>query len=183
VGSKNHVLKALRDACFNRTVGVTQFNEYSSRSHFILTLFISVYDKVSRQTKRGKLSLVDLAGSERILHSQAEGIRVKEANFINKSLSTLGNVFLSLQNKSPHVPYRDCKLTHYLKDHLSGNSKTMLILQVSPTEADLRESLSTLVFGKRISLITRGSVKADVSRSRSASNNRGMRKFGRASIG
>jgi hypothetical protein len=44
VKSKNHILKALRDACFNRTVGVTQFNEYSSRSHFIMTLFITGYN-------------------------------------------------------------------------------------------------------------------------------------------
>lgn len=45
VTSRNQVLKALRDACYNRTVGVTQFNEYSSRSHFIMTLYISSYNK------------------------------------------------------------------------------------------------------------------------------------------
>lgn len=48
VTSKNQILKALRDACFNRTVGVTQFNEYSSRSHFIMTLFITGYDTISK---------------------------------------------------------------------------------------------------------------------------------------
>ena len=44
VSGKNHILKALRDACYNRTVGVTQFNEYSSRSHFILTVFVTAHD-------------------------------------------------------------------------------------------------------------------------------------------
>ena len=78
-GSRNHILKALRDACFNRTVGVTQFNEYSSRSHFIMTMFITSYDKISKQVCKGKLSLVDLAGSERILKTNAEGIRIIEA--------------------------------------------------------------------------------------------------------
>lgn len=48
VTSKNQILKALRDACYNRTVGITQFNEYSSRSHFIMTMYISGYDKISK---------------------------------------------------------------------------------------------------------------------------------------
>ena len=48
VTSKNQILKALRDACYNRTVGITQFNEYSSRSHFIMTVYISGYDKHSK---------------------------------------------------------------------------------------------------------------------------------------
>ena len=48
VSSKNHILKALRDACHNRTVGITQFNEYSSRSHFVMTIFITGYDQVSK---------------------------------------------------------------------------------------------------------------------------------------
>lgn len=48
VSSKNNILKALRDACYNRTVGVTELNEYSSRSHFIMTLFITGYDKITK---------------------------------------------------------------------------------------------------------------------------------------
>ena len=71
---------------------------------------------------------MDLAGSERILKTNAVGIRVREAQNINKSLATLGNVFLCLSNKSSHVPYRDSKLTHYLKDSIGGNAKTMMIL-------------------------------------------------------
>jgi kinesin family protein C2/C3 len=77
------------------------------------------------------LSLVDLAGSERILKTNAEGIRIKEAQNINKSLTSLGNVFLNLTNKSSHIPYRDSNLTHYLKDSIGGNAKTMMILQIS----------------------------------------------------
>lgn len=93
-----------------------------------MTMYISGYDKHSKQLIRGKLSLVDLAGSERILKTNAEGIRIKEAQNINQSLATLGKVFLSLQNKTSHVPYRDSKLTHYLKDSIGGNAKTMMIL-------------------------------------------------------
>jgi len=149
VSGKNQILKALRDACFNRTVGVTEFNEYSSRSHFIMTIFITAVDHVSKREFKGKLTLVDLAGSERILRTNAQGIRKTEAQNINQSLACLGKVILSLQNKSAHIPYRDSKLTHYLKDSIGGNAKTVMIVHVSPLQKDHSESLSTLSFGER----------------------------------
>lgn len=149
VSNKNQILKALRDACYNRSVGVTQFNEQSSRSHFIMTVFINGYDKQTRQVFNGKLGLVDLAGSERVLRTNADGQRVKEAQHINQSLATLGKVFLNLQAKSNHIPYRESKLTHYLKDSIGGNAKTMMILQVRQNLKDHNESLGTLTFGQR----------------------------------
>ena len=101
-----------------------------------MTIFITGCHMHTKQLFHGKLSLVDLAGSERILKTNAEGIRIKEAQNINQSLATLGKVFLSLQNKSPHVPYRDSKLTHYLKDSIGGNAKTLMMLQISPLQKD-----------------------------------------------
>jgi hypothetical protein len=106
--------------------------------------------------------LVDLAGSERILRTNAEGIRKIEAQNINKSLATLGKVILNLQSKSIHIPYRDSKLTHYLKDSLGGNAKTMMIIHVSPMQKDHSESLSTLSFGQRTQNIEKGSLRAAV---------------------
>ena len=41
----------------------------------------------------GSLNLVDLAGSERLARSGAEGQRQKETCAINKSLSSLGDIF------------------------------------------------------------------------------------------
>lgn len=80
----------------------------------------------------GKLNLVDLAGSERIGKSGAEGSRLREAQCINKSLSALGDVINALRSKHSHVPFRNSRLTYLLQDSLSGDSKTLMMVQVSP---------------------------------------------------
>lgn len=79
----------------------------------------------------GKLNLVDLAGSERISRSGAEGSRLREAQSINKSLSALGDVINALRCRHAHVPFRNSRLTYLLQDSLSGDSKTLMMVQVS----------------------------------------------------
>ena len=48
-------------------------------------------------------NFVDLAGSERAGQGGAQGIRLKEAGFINKSLLTLGKVISELSRKQRYV--------------------------------------------------------------------------------
>lgn len=74
--------------------------------------------------KNSRFYFADLAGSERQDSSKANDIQVKEATFINKSLSTLGSVVTALTTCSQHVPYRDSKLTFLLKDALGGNARS-----------------------------------------------------------
>lgn len=91
----------------------------------------------------GRLNLVDLAGSERVGRSGAEGSRLREAQYINKSLSALGDVIYALRSRQSHVPFRNSKLTYLLQDSLSGESKTLMMVQVSISE---KEALGFFIF-------------------------------------
>ncbi|KJH48031.1 kinesin motor domain protein [Dictyocaulus viviparus] len=106
----------------NRSVGRTNMNEHSSRSHaiFIITIECSETGPDGENHIRvGRLNLVDLAGSERQAKTGATGQRFKEATKINLSLSALGNVISALvDGKSTHIPYRDSKLTRLLQGKL-----------------------------------------------------------------
>lgn len=93
---------------------------------------------------------MDLAGSERQNQTNTEGERLKEANNINKSLSQLGLVILSLcRNSNNHISYRDSKLTLLLKESLSGNSNTVIIGTISSDISNINETISTLNFVSR----------------------------------
>lgn len=92
----------------------------------------------------GKLNLVDLAGSENGKNSGSEHLRAREAANINRSLLTLGRVINSLVENTPHVPYRESKLTRLLKDSLGGKTKTYIIATVSPDHQTYDEIRSTL---------------------------------------
>lgn len=90
----------------------------------------------------GKLNLVDLAGSERVGKSGAEGSRLREAQHINKSLSALGDVIAALRSRQGHVPFRNSKLTYLLQDSLSGDSKTLMVVQVRASSGPGRLAVS-----------------------------------------
>lgn len=84
----------------------------------VITIHVRGTDLKTKAIIRGSLHLVDLAGSERVDRSEATGERLKEAQHINKSLSALGDVIFALAQKSPHVPYRNSKLTQVLQSSL-----------------------------------------------------------------
>jgi kinesin family protein 3/17 len=137
----------------NRSVGKTEMNEHSSRSHaiFIITVECSELDTEGQAHIRvGKLNLVDLAGSERQAKTGAVGERLKEATKINLSLSALGNVIASLvDGKSSHIPYRDSKLTRLLQDSLGGNARTVMVANLGPASYNYEETVTTLRFANR----------------------------------
>jgi len=137
----------------NRRVAEHALNKGSTRSHCVFTIYVESRSRVESSEKviYSKLHLVDLAGSERVKKTGSDGVMLKEATFINKSLTFLEQVVVALGNKHrDHIPYRQSKLTHMLKDSLGGNCKTTMIANVWPEAKMLEETASTLRFATRM---------------------------------
>ncbi|KAF5293840.1 hypothetical protein FQR65_LT10978 [Abscondita terminalis] len=157
--SASDMMKAMKIGNKNRTTGVTNMNEHSSRSHAIFQIAIEMAEGTSKCVKVGKLNLIDLAGSERQSKTGAFGDRLKEASKINQALSSLGNVIYALAENAPHIPYRDSKLTRLLQDSLGGNSKTIMIANIGPASMNYEETIITLRYAYRAKSIKNQPIK------------------------
>jgi len=146
----------VKKAASARKVEATQMNAHSSRSHTIFILHVSGEHAASGSTLSGALNLVDLAGSERVARSGASGDRLKEACAINKSLSSLGDVFAALGSKAKHVPYRNSKLTYLLAPCLGGDGKTLMFVNVSPDDDSSEETSCSLKFAAQVNAVELG---------------------------
>jgi kinesin family protein C1 len=149
----------MRQAAKHRSVGSTDMNAVSSRSHSVFTLHLTALNPTTRQALRGTLNLCDLAGSERLDRSKATGARAKEAMAINKSLSSLTDVFVSIGKKASHIPFRNSKLTWLLQPSLSGDGKTLMVVNMSPTEQSTQETLCSLRFAAQVNKCELGKAK------------------------
>ncbi|KAL5244371.1 hypothetical protein ACI65C_011781 [Semiaphis heraclei] len=152
VSNKNEVYKLLEKGSKRRQTAATLMNAQSSRSHTIFTITVHIKESTIENediVRVGKLNLVDLAGSENIGRSGAIDRRACEAGNINKSLLTLGRCITSLVEQTPHVPYRESKLTRLLQDSLGGKTKTSIIATISPSHCNLEETMSTLDYASR----------------------------------
>jgi len=161
VNSIEDVIELLKRGNKNRATAATSLNQSSSRSHMVLLVEVSSGFE-GQPGNKGKLLLVDLAGSERVRKSEVEGDHLKEAGHINKSLSALGNVMEALDRKASHVPYRDSKLTYLLQDSLGGNSRTMMIVAVTPVDVAYDESIHALQFATRVRRIQIGAAQRNI---------------------
>jgi len=200
----------------NRTLAAHALNARSSRAHFVFTIYLtlaaakstpnkaaspsstsspnSTINRNNNGTVRSKLHLVDLAGSERAERTAARGLVLREAAFINKSLSALEQVVIALTSSGSnntvsnvvvassaatnptatalHVPYRRSKLTHLLKDSLGGNCRTTLVACVWPAVEHTDQTLATLQFAHRMAqVVTTPEVNRDQWKANNGSNN------------
>ena len=147
----NLILKGLTQ----RKVCGTAMNDYSSRSHALFTLKLKVTNHSTGKIRRSKLHLVDLGGSESAGKTGCDAQRLQEAKSLNQSLSTLSRCIVALtSNNVNHIPYRESKLTKILKESFGGNSKTCIIVTVSPHPMHGMETLNTLKYGARAQKIS-----------------------------
>ncbi len=155
VASPTEVHTLLNTAIENKSVGCTQANSRSSRSHTVFQLFLEGKQKSAGGRVSSILRLVDLAGSERIDAAQTESgsLARKEAQCINTSLSALVGCVSAISKKQAHIPFRDSTLTHLLKDSLGGNAKTMFFINVAPEPMHLKETLCTLNFAQKLTQV------------------------------
>eukprot|EP00899_Mesostigma_viride_P027966 jgi/Mesvir1/8354/Mv12614-RA.1 len=160
VTSAEAALELVEKGAANRTQRQTEYNEHSSRSHSIFTLWIEQRpkgeggggDAASKALlRRSKLHLVDLAGSEKWVKendSNYSAERISEMTAINKSLSCLGKCIMALTQgvKREFIPFRESKLTRLLADSLGGNAKTLILATASPSAQYADDTRSTAKF-------------------------------------
>lgn len=162
VASIEDVFNLFGQAEQNRATATTNMNEHSSRSHMMLTINVVSENIRTGAVSRGKLNLVDLAGSERINKSGATGQALKEAQNINKSLSALGDVIAARASKQGHIPFRNSTLTYLLQDSLSKDSKTLMIVCISPAITNSEETYCSLNFAARVRTVELGKATKNV---------------------
>ncbi|XP_023079550.1 kinesin-like protein KIF12 [Piliocolobus tephrosceles] len=158
------LMELLQTGLSRRRSSAHTLNQASSRSHALLTLYIS--HQTAQQMPPvdpgtppvgGKLCFVDLAGSEKVAATGSRGELMLEANSINRSLLALGHcisLLLDPQRKQSHIPFRDSKLTKLLADSLGGRGVTLMVACVSPSAQCLPETLSTLRYASRAQRVT-----------------------------
>eukprot|EP00912_Choanoflagellata_sp_UC4_P001891 UC4_evm11s1211 len=164
IDSEDDLRVFLRSGMSNRHIASTEMNEESSRAHTLVQLFLK-----KRYTENGseflececRMDLVDLAGSERAstMGTKYTKERVKEGAAINMALTTLNQCISSAaenqrirrddsrrksQRSYARIPVRESKLTHLLKDTITGNNRIVMIATVSPSSANSQETMSTL---------------------------------------
>eukprot|EP00741_Cyanophora_paradoxa_P011023 tig00020553_g10655.t1 len=136
-----------------RSTGTTGANADSSRSHAILQIVL----RDNKKKEHGKLSFIDLAGSERGADTVNSDRQTRlEGAEINKSLLALKECIRALDQQHGHTPFRGSKLTQVLKDSFVGNSRTVMIANISPGVTSCEHTLNTLRYADRVKELKRG---------------------------
>lgn len=157
ITSVDNMLHIVDFGLSSRSVGATGANADSSRSHAILQLTL-------RNSKNGaefsRISFIDLAGSERAADVQNSDRQTRmEGAEINKSLLALKECIRAMDratSSANHIPFRGSKLTMVLRDSFIGNSRTVMIANVSPNDRSSENTLNTLRYADRVKELQSG---------------------------
>lgn len=171
VESMEDIYELLKAGENQKRRAATAMNDRSTRAHSIFILRLEQINPQNGVKRSSKLFMADLGGSEQVKKSKIEAgslrvgadenfsagfemaDRMREAVNINLGLLALKKCIEALNNQSPYIPYQDSKLTMLLSDGLGGNSKTSVIICSRMESAHISESVATLRFGERCSLI------------------------------
>jgi len=151
VDSIDRMKTLMARATRQRSVGATDANETSSRSHLVFSLYLDGTNQLLDLQVHGALHFVDLSGSERLDKSGSTGERLKETKNINRSLSSLADVFAAKAEGRAHVPFRNSKLTYLMEPCLSGQGKTLMLVGVQAERENTHETLCSLRFARQVS--------------------------------
>jgi hypothetical protein len=169
------LLKLIDQGLAARSTGTTGANSDSSRSHAVLQIVLAeavadgkggVVVLTDNRTKKvkalGKFSVIDLAGSERGADTMHNDKKTRlEGAEINKSLLALKECIRSLYQESDYNPFRGSKLTQVLKDSFVGDSRTVMIANISPNMSNTEHTLNTLRYAYRVKEIRRDDADVD----------------------
>jgi hypothetical protein len=137
-------IKFIQDANLNRHVNETDANKYSSRSHMIITITLDDLKTGTETTLR----LIDMAGSESLSQTNAKGETLKQAKYVNRSLTTFIRVINCLHNKEAYIPLRDSVLTRITGASLTSGDTRILLCVSGGKKLKSSETVKTLKFGQ-----------------------------------
>lgn len=150
ISSKEEGSQVLKEALENKA------NAKKNRSHVIISVTVIGSNKSTGDQTRGCWQLVDLSGSERVGRSEATVERLEEAKHINRSLSVLGDVIGALASKKNAADFGASTLTQAMEPSLVGTIGMVMIMHIAPEDCFKSESLSTIMFGQRVSMFMNG---------------------------
>lgn len=169
VSSIDEVLEVWKQSLTARSIRLNELgmdaDTYASSSHMIATLRVASKNVATGIGSFGKIQFVDLAGADLVAtRSSSKKLKEpptsvdnvlapvcnkKEWKFVQKSISTLGEVVTARGQYSRTVPYRNSTLTHLLSDSLEGDTKVVVVACVSSVPKDIQETSSTLRFASK----------------------------------
>ena len=164
ITSKAQLLQLLERGNAARSVGSTNLNERSSRSHAVITLNLDSHTQApdgNTISRTGKLHLVDLAGSE-ALTTGVESVLTAETRAINVSLTALCDVLQGARRmRAVRVaPSRSRCRTATTSSPASSQTLSAarrtprMIAAVQTSSCHFRSTLTTLKFASRARDIT-----------------------------
>ena len=121
----------------NRSVGKSSRNDWSSRSHIIISIkLLNSYFKI-----------VDIAGSEKAKDALFDcKIAHRENCEINKAIFALKECIISIKVNSKFITYRRCKLTKLLKESFENKVKTYILGNISEEYSNIGDTINTLSY-------------------------------------